>query len=400
MIEKLYTVEEVADLASVTGRTIRNYLKSGRLVGRKIGGQWRFPENEVNRLLTGADPEVPVSVVEEEEPLLYIPQEPAPFPVPPLSSFSAETPPSPLFSSEEVPASLPEEPLLEEVFEVEEESSLWTTSPYTAPATVPPPAPPVPQAAPQAPVSAPVYTPPAAPVLHAETPVYAPPAQPVYPAAPVAASEPQQPAYPQPVQPAPAYPAQQQPYPPAYPQAPAYSQPVVPDNVPPAYPQQAPYPQAAAPAPSSPNYFGMQPTPQPMQPVSAPLVSAEPPVRETPVEEPPREKPVYAEERTQVPREPVEDAPDLSDVGKRISRFIAEAHDCSQGPQLCTIVDQHQSLSAAKTTSARLNDIALQESESGQLCQSFVEFDDRYFIARYTLFGTSSFILRCIKLIG
>ena len=59
MIEKLYTVEEVAELASVTGRTIRNYLKSGRLVGRKIGGQWRFPESEVQRLLTGGEvPEI------------------------------------------------------------------------------------------------------------------------------------------------------------------------------------------------------------------------------------------------------------------------------------------------------------------------------------------------------
>ena len=28
MIEKLYTVEEVAELASVTGRTIRNYLST------------------------------------------------------------------------------------------------------------------------------------------------------------------------------------------------------------------------------------------------------------------------------------------------------------------------------------------------------------------------------------
>ena len=43
MIEKLYTVEEVAELASVTGRTIRNYLKSGRLVGRAGVGRQQAP---------------------------------------------------------------------------------------------------------------------------------------------------------------------------------------------------------------------------------------------------------------------------------------------------------------------------------------------------------------------
>lgn len=68
MLEKLYTVEEVAELASVTGRTIRNYLKSGRLVGRKIGGQWRFPESEVQRLLSGADSQ-PVKPAEQSAPV-------------------------------------------------------------------------------------------------------------------------------------------------------------------------------------------------------------------------------------------------------------------------------------------------------------------------------------------
>lgn len=67
MIEKLYTVEEVAELASVTGRTIRNYLKSGRLVGRKIGGQWRFPQGEVQRLLAGGLPELAEDLPPESE---------------------------------------------------------------------------------------------------------------------------------------------------------------------------------------------------------------------------------------------------------------------------------------------------------------------------------------------
>ena len=90
----------------------------------------------------------------------------------------------------------------------------------------------------------------------------------------------------------------------------------------------------------------------------------------------------------------------LSDVGKRVAKFVAEVHDCSHGPQICAVFDLHQPLSAARATSERLAAIAAEESDSGQLCQSFVEFDDRYYVARYTLFGTSSFLLRCLKLIG
>ncbi len=36
----------------------------------------------------------------------------------------------------------------------------------------------------------------------------------------------------------------------------------------------------------------------------------------------------------------------------------------------------------------------------GQLCQAFVEFDERFYVARYTLFGTTAYLLRCLKLIG
>ena len=41
-LQKLYSVEEIAQMTSVTTRTIRNYLRNGILKGRKIGGQWRF----------------------------------------------------------------------------------------------------------------------------------------------------------------------------------------------------------------------------------------------------------------------------------------------------------------------------------------------------------------------
>jgi excisionase family DNA binding protein len=46
--EKMYTVEDIAQITSMTARTIRNYLKDGTLKGRKIGGQWRFTQKAGN----------------------------------------------------------------------------------------------------------------------------------------------------------------------------------------------------------------------------------------------------------------------------------------------------------------------------------------------------------------
>jgi excisionase family DNA binding protein len=50
-MEKLYTVEDIATMTSLTTRTIRNYIKDGLLKGRKIGGQWRFTEEDVKNLM-------------------------------------------------------------------------------------------------------------------------------------------------------------------------------------------------------------------------------------------------------------------------------------------------------------------------------------------------------------
>jgi len=50
-MEKLYTVEDIAKITMMTSRTIRNYIKNGMLKGKKIGGQWRFTEGDVNNLM-------------------------------------------------------------------------------------------------------------------------------------------------------------------------------------------------------------------------------------------------------------------------------------------------------------------------------------------------------------
>ena len=50
-MEKLFAVEDIAKMTSMTTRTIRNYLKDGILEGRKIGGQWRFTEGDVKKFM-------------------------------------------------------------------------------------------------------------------------------------------------------------------------------------------------------------------------------------------------------------------------------------------------------------------------------------------------------------
>jgi DNA-binding transcriptional MerR regulator len=53
--EKLYKVEDIAKMTSLTSRTIRNYLKDGILKGKKIGGQWRFTMENIKQLLDNSN---------------------------------------------------------------------------------------------------------------------------------------------------------------------------------------------------------------------------------------------------------------------------------------------------------------------------------------------------------
>lgn len=411
MIEKLYTVEEVAELASVTGRTIRNYLKSGRLIGRKIGGQWRFPESEVQRLLTGAEPEPAESAqfVEKETVLSNFPSQASTSPA--MSHSQPASSPSypdeysvvsePYSAKPSVTYFKQEEFLAEESYSTEEPIYEAHTQPhynydnYVSPAPVPKPtAPPVfPTGKPQDPHAVEQFEPP----FQDHAPSYIPAGAPEYAPMPQAAhSQPApqhyQPAPPQyPTQAASVYAEQMHPHG-SLPNNPAVGTPVYVQQ-PPAYSPPAP----AAPQEVPPPVYYQQPSP------AAPVARAEPiapspaPVSEPAVQSPAASAPV---EKTAAENNGGLPAPVFSDVGKQVMRFVAEVHDCSLGPQVCSVIDLHQTLPAAKATSERLAEIARQESEGGQLCQSFVEFDERYFVARYTLFGTSSFLARCVKLLG
>lgn len=50
MENKYYSVQDIAKVTGLTSRTIRNYIKDGKLKGKKIGSQWRFTEEDVKSL--------------------------------------------------------------------------------------------------------------------------------------------------------------------------------------------------------------------------------------------------------------------------------------------------------------------------------------------------------------
>ena len=50
--EKYYSISDIAKLTKLTDRTIRKYLANGSLKGKKIGGQWRFSQNDVRGLFS------------------------------------------------------------------------------------------------------------------------------------------------------------------------------------------------------------------------------------------------------------------------------------------------------------------------------------------------------------
>lgn len=48
---KVYTLEEIVDILSVTKRTVYNYIKKGDLKATKIGKYWRVQHNDLQEFL-------------------------------------------------------------------------------------------------------------------------------------------------------------------------------------------------------------------------------------------------------------------------------------------------------------------------------------------------------------
>lgn len=70
--EKLYTAEDVAQITGLTLRTIRNYIKDGRLKGRRIGVQWRFTAADIQALFDAPVPEPAAAAGEASVPVQEI----------------------------------------------------------------------------------------------------------------------------------------------------------------------------------------------------------------------------------------------------------------------------------------------------------------------------------------
>ena len=51
----LYTIEEAIEIVKLSYPTMLNYLKSGKLVGRKIGRKWYLSEDVLRELALGSN---------------------------------------------------------------------------------------------------------------------------------------------------------------------------------------------------------------------------------------------------------------------------------------------------------------------------------------------------------
>ena len=58
---QIYEVPEVAEMQSLSVKAVRQYLKRGRLAGRKVGKHWLVTDEALKRFLMDADRTVTAS---------------------------------------------------------------------------------------------------------------------------------------------------------------------------------------------------------------------------------------------------------------------------------------------------------------------------------------------------
>lgn len=56
MIEKFYTVDQVADMIDMHPKTIRKFIREGKLKANKVGKQWRITGHDLSVFTEGTDP--------------------------------------------------------------------------------------------------------------------------------------------------------------------------------------------------------------------------------------------------------------------------------------------------------------------------------------------------------
>ncbi len=54
-METFFTVSQIAKAMQVSEDTVREWLRTKRLGGIKVGRTWRIPETEIQRLKSGAE---------------------------------------------------------------------------------------------------------------------------------------------------------------------------------------------------------------------------------------------------------------------------------------------------------------------------------------------------------
>jgi excisionase family DNA binding protein len=59
--EKLLTPEDVAERLQVSRWTVMDYLREGRIQGRKVGRLWRITEGDLQAFIEGLSAERPAS---------------------------------------------------------------------------------------------------------------------------------------------------------------------------------------------------------------------------------------------------------------------------------------------------------------------------------------------------
>lgn len=61
-----YSVNDIAEMTRLSTRTIRRFIKDGNLKGRKIGGQWRFTDEDYIKFLDTSDVSNQINLMNKE----------------------------------------------------------------------------------------------------------------------------------------------------------------------------------------------------------------------------------------------------------------------------------------------------------------------------------------------
>ena len=65
-VVQLHTVERLSEILSVTERTIRDWARKGYITGFKVGGEWRFSQDDLDEFLEQQRQEAQLQFTDQE----------------------------------------------------------------------------------------------------------------------------------------------------------------------------------------------------------------------------------------------------------------------------------------------------------------------------------------------